>query len=834
MDPLPLKDPALVFLAVIAILLAAPALDKYLRIPPVAGLIILGAAVGPYAAGILGGGEAIDLLGTIGSLFIMFIAGLEVNVGRLRRAGGKSAGFAALSFGIPFALGFLAGALVLGMTPLAAVLLGALMSTHTLVSYPIASKEGASRNRAATVSVGATIFVDSAAMALLAVVAAAHEGNTGPAFWLRFALSMAAFVACVALVLPRLAALVFRHLPSDGNVEYVIVLGILFLSAAGARLAGIVDIAGAFAAGLALSRLIPEKGVLMNRVRFTGEALFIPFFLVSVGMRIDPRIFVAGWAPWLLAVGMTGGLVLSKLAAAKAAQALFRFSRDEGNLAFGLTVNKAAAAIAIALVGFARLGLLDESLFSATIFTVAVTCVVGAVATGRSARRIAAADEGAGRTEATGRIMVPMANLETARSLVDLAFLLRSKDSQEPILPLAVVGDSETAEDDVARAEKLLAPVVVRGVAAGIPVAPVTRVSSNAAEGIVTAMRDHRATTLLLGWNGSPTIEQRLFGGVTEQVIMGTRRLVVVSRLSRPASALARVEILVPPLSERHPGFQDALECLLPACQSLALGAIVLGDPAATRAAAAYLRANSTKPFPLEERPVADWKAVFSELRAVAQSDGAAALLAARPGRLGWQPSVEKLPRKIASELPDHGMLVLYMADDRRTTRGEAASIGQPVLAEAAGAGRIRLDLDGKDWREGVSLLLALAFPEGSDEHAALLGRFGESDLRDAIELGPGVTLLHAHVEEAREPTTLIGVNHRGFPVARGDAGGEPARLVFLLLAPAGQPPEEHLKSLAAIARLVQDGRSVDALLRSRSISELVHSLSRGEGGGAK
>ena len=311
----PFGSSVLIFSLILSIILLAPIILNRFKIPGIIGLILSGMIIGPYGLFLIQKNSAVDLFSTIGLLYIMFIAGLEVDLHQFERYRRQSLLFGALTFGLPQALGIGAGVVLLGYPLPVAVLLGSVLASHTLVAYPLVSRLGLSKNAAVTTAVGATIITDTAALLVLAVVAGSAEGELDAAFWLRLGGLFAVYVVAVFAVLPRLGRWFFRAVrTSDGIAGFVFVLAAVFTTAFLAEPVGVEPIIGAFLAGLALNRLVPEQGTLMNRIQFVGDALFIPFFLISVGMIVDVGVFVEGVKAWIVAGVMLGVLFAGKAA----------------------------------------------------------------------------------------------------------------------------------------------------------------------------------------------------------------------------------------------------------------------------------------------------------------------------------------------------------------------------------------------------------------------------------------------------------------------------------------------------------------------------------------
>ncbi|MDQ3556339.1 MAG: cation:proton antiporter, partial [Gemmatimonadota bacterium] len=454
---LPVTAPTQIVAIAMVIFLLAPLLMQRLRVPGLIGLILAGAIVGPNALNLLARDQTIVLLGTVGLLYLMFLAGVEIDLHGFRRYRNRSLVFGALTFFIPQLVGTAVGRL-LGYGWPAAILLASMFASHTLLAYPIAIRFGISKNGAVTTAVGGTIITDTAALLVLAVIAASTRGTLDALFWVRLVVLLAVYLAAVLWGLPRLGRWFFRRGRTGGIAEYVFILAALFTGAFLAEVAGVEAIVGAFLVGLALNPLIPEHGPLTNRIHFVGEAVFIPFFLLSVGMLVDVRVLFGGVDAWRVMIAMTVTVTLTKWLAARVTQRIYRFSPEEGWMIFGLSVPQAAATLAATLVGY-EVGLFDDAVLNGSILMILVTCIVGPYVVEKFGRRMALREERRplDPEAAPQRILVPMANPATANALLDLALVIREPGSTEPLFPLTVVPDEEErSAENVALAEKML------------------------------------------------------------------------------------------------------------------------------------------------------------------------------------------------------------------------------------------------------------------------------------------------------------------------------------------------------------------------------------------
>ncbi len=551
---LPFEDPILIFGLAMLLVLIAPLLIRLLKLPSIVGLIAAGMVVGPNAAGLLERDATIVLLGTVGLLYLMFMAGLEIDLNEFARSRVKSIVFGFTSFLLPQALGTLLG-MQLGLAFWPAVLLGSLLASHTLLAFPIASRLRIGKIESTTMAVGGTILTDVAALFVLAVVVGSRKGELNAEFWITLLGSMVLYTLAVFLIVPRLGRWFFRRVEGDAGADYIFVLAVLFACSFLAEVAGIEAIVGAFFAGLALNRLIPESSTLMNRINFVGNTLFVPFFLLSVGMLVDVRVFFQGIDAIVVAVGMSATVLFAKFAAAKLSQRLFGFTSDQGWVIFGLSVPQAAATLAATLIGF-DIGLFDQSIVNGVIVMILVTCVTGPAVVERFGRRVAEAEAAkapSGSKIAVQRVMVPLLHGADVAPTMDFAMALRDPHSEESLYPVRVVLD-DSGPAEVAAAERLLEEAEHVAAGASVPVAPLTRGAPDIPTGLARAIVDQRISAAVLGWDGKAR-EAHVFGSVIDGLITASACELFVVHLQGPIQVAPRVVVAALPGTAECDGF---------------------------------------------------------------------------------------------------------------------------------------------------------------------------------------------------------------------------------------------------------------------------------------
>jgi Kef-type K+ transport system membrane component KefB len=555
----PFQNPVLVFAVVLFIILLSPILLRKLKIPGIIGLIISGVIIGPHGINLLEQNSAVKLFSTIGLLYIMFIAGLELDLKEFQRNKNKSLVFGFLTFIIPLVIGFPVCFYLLNYNFTASLLISSMFSTHTMVSYPIVSKFGISKNQAVAITVGGTILTDTAVLILLAIILSSSSGGLSLSFWIQLASSLAIFSGIMFWIIPKVTAWFFQKLESEKTSHYIFVLSVVFFAAFLAELAGVEPIIGAFVAGLALNKLIPYSSTLMNRIEFIGNSIFIPFFLISVGMLVDVKVLLNGPTAVIIAVTLSVVALIGKWLAASATSKIFRYSSDQRRLIFGLSSSHAAATLAVILVGF-QTGIIDENALNGTILLILVTCLVATLVTENASRKILTTEKEEPNIEYPVRdrehIMIPIANLDNMETLLEFAVYVKNKKSVNPITILSVVPNDEEAEKNLIRAKNNLQSLAKMALANGTKVKITATIDHNIAGGIIRASREEMTDTIMIGWPRKTGLIERFIETKTDSIISRTSKAVYICHFEHPLVMHQKLVIVCPPLCELEPGFE--------------------------------------------------------------------------------------------------------------------------------------------------------------------------------------------------------------------------------------------------------------------------------------
>ncbi len=665
----PLSDPVLIFALLMALIFIAPQVVKRFKIPGIVGLIVAGAIIGPSMLNLIEHNpdatppDFMGLLGTAGLMYLMFQAGLSLDLARFNQLKGRSLGFGLISFFVPQILTVTVALLVLDFSIEAAFLLGSIIGSHTLIAYPIVAKLGLVKNTAVTMTLGGTLVTDTLSLSILAIVVASLLGDTSVGFWLTFVVMVGVFVFVVLWGLPRLGYLFFRTVRNKPEVEFGFLLTVLFVTAWLAEFVGLAPIIGAFVAGLAMNRLVPGQGTIMARVQFIGQALFIPFFLIYVGLLIDVGALFESVDIWILAATLVALVSVGKLTAAKVVQRIFDYTPAEGWVIYGLSVPQAAATLAVTLVGY-ELGVFETELVNAVVLMILVSCILGSSLVEKFGLEVAHRQEmePAMDRERPERILVPVANPETSDDLMEMAFLMRDSDSEEPIYPLMVVREGSKTDERVQVKHQRMEHAVMRGAEAGVPVKPLTRIDMNPAYGIARTAREEQASMILIGWSGKVSARERIFGSVLDQLLDETRQAVFVNRINYPPNTMRNVVVIIPPFAERSPGFFEA-------AHDIKLMASRLDANLHVVCVEEYLEHDKeffesvTPHVETEYAPVPTWSELQNHLDEVVDDHTLIAALSARPGTAPWFPELDGLPRTLAARYPKNSFTVVFLSD---------------------------------------------------------------------------------------------------------------------------------------------------------------------------
>ncbi len=657
----PITEPVYIFLVLLLIIFFAPKVLKFLRIPGIVGFILAGVALGPNGLNIIGNSSGIELFSTIGLLYIMFLIGLEIDLVDFRKNRSKSFIFGAMTFFVPLIMGYVVCRYIIKLEFVPALLLASMFSTHTMISYPIVSRLGLSRHRTTNIVAGGTIITDTAVLLLLALIVNSVHTHSNPYFWVRLVVSMGLLIFTLFWLFPRISKWLFRKLEGDGGGQYLLLLLVLFIAAWLSKEAGIEPMIGAFLAGIAMNRLVPAASSLMNRTKFIGDTLFIPFFLVGVGMVVNLRVFFLGTEALIIAAILIVTAIISKFFAAWFSQLIFRFNRTERNLMFGLSASHAAATIALVLVGY-KLEILDINILNGTVAVIFASCIISSFVTQNAGRKLAIQDHVAPDAEHKAqRILVPLANPATMRQLLNFAALIKDPESPEPIYPLSVIVgdiDSEASREQLLQMNHNVAESLASSDRRGIRFFSATRVDINVANGINRAIKELMITHVVLGWNGKTSTLNFIFGTLLEGVLPRNNQLIAISKLDQPVYGMRKIVMVLPPNAQFETGFKDVLSVVANLARQNSAKVLIVGNAEGV-AAAEKTKSHMRNGFASDTFVVEEMKELTAIESQIRQSD-LSIFVAARPRTLSYCNYIAHLPRTLSRSFPENDFVILY------------------------------------------------------------------------------------------------------------------------------------------------------------------------------
>jgi Kef-type K+ transport system membrane component KefB len=661
---LPLQNPVLVFSLILFIILLAPILLKRLNIPGIIGLIISGVVIGPYGFNLLENNFAIKLFSTIGLLYIMFIAGLELDLNEFKTHKNKSIVFGFFTFIIPISIGFPVCYYLLDYDFNASFLTASMFATHTLVAYPIVSKLGIAKNQAVAITVGGTILTDTAVLIILAVILGKSQGNLDQSFWIRLIISLAVFSAIMFLVIPRIAKWFFKKLESEKHMHYIFVLSVVFFAAFLAEVAGVEPIIGAFVAGLALNPLIPQSSALMNRIEFIGNSLFIPFFLISVGMLVDVSVILSGPMAIIIALTLSLVAIFSKWFAALFTQLIFKYSSAQRQVIFGLSGAHAAATLAVILVGY-QAKILDENILNGTVILILITCVVASFAAEKAAKKIVLSEEGdisvdqlKNQLNYNEQILIPVANLSLVENLLDFALIIKDKNSTNPVTLLSVVPNNNEAEVNIMKYRKELEKFILQGSASESSVNAITTIDHNPASGIARAAKEIMADFVIIGWPQKTGFIDKIFGEKTDSIISNVDKGLVLCRFVRPLIEKKKLVFICPPFTEKENGFPTIVQKVFRISQEYSIPVVLYSEGKTYQVVQQIMKALKLT-GKVTFKPFSYWEDFLVITKEISPSD-LIVFVASRRGSISYTPHLERIPSKFERYLSQNNLIVVY------------------------------------------------------------------------------------------------------------------------------------------------------------------------------
>jgi len=693
---LPLTDPVLIFSLVLLIILCAPLLFDRLHIPHIVGLILAGVLFGEYGLGVLSYDKSIQLFGQVGMLYIMFIAGIDMDMNDFMHNRNKSLVFGAYTFFIPVLFGLVTGFIlmyiifttlsettmvewisndserggVIRYSMFSAIVLASMFASNTLLAYPIVSRYGITRNKAVTITVGGTMVSMLLSLIVLAVVLQVANGDVSLTFWIKFILSLVIYSFIVFYIFPKLTSWFFKH-HADSILQYIFVLALVLLSSFLAKLAGMEYIIGAFLAGISINRLIPKRSPLMNRINFVGNAIFIPFFLIGVGMIVDIKLIFSGYTTIVVALIMTAVATISKYLAALATQKTYRLSKYEGTLMFGLSNAKAAySLVAVMLayncvIGTTALGndirLFTNEIVNGTIIMILFTCIISSVVTERSSKKIVSTEitntKKASEYRPEMRILIPVSNQNTLEKLMELAVILNDNKHRQPMYALNVVDYQSVDEKSSDSGDVLLERAAYIGASSDNKVKKIKRYDLNIASGITNVVREKNISDIVMGISSKATLTETLFGSLYDTILESVNRMVYILSYKQPLSLANKIVLVVPDGAEKESGFKKWCHSVRTiASQSNAKIEVHTTKNSYESILSNFKQQNSNiKPNFAEQE-----KITLSQSIASLQENDLLIVISSRKQSISYQVALDGIIKELVEKVKDNTFIIIY------------------------------------------------------------------------------------------------------------------------------------------------------------------------------
>jgi putative Na+/H+ antiporter len=685
----PITDPTLIFFVVLLMILLSPIIMGRLRIPHIIGMVLAGVIVGKYGLNILERDASFELFGRVGLYYIMFLAGLEMDMEGLKKNRTRVIVFGLLTFLVPFAMTYFMGVSLLSYTPLAALLLSAIMASNTLIAYPIVGRYGLTRHTSSTLSVGSSMMALFMALIVMASIVNSFQGGAGIGFWVLFVVKFFVYSIGLILVIPRLTRWFLRRY-SDAVMQFIFILAVVFLSAALSDAIGLEGIFGAFLSGLILNRFIPRVSPLMNRIEFTGNALFIPYFLIGVGMLINVRLLFQGthilWVVFCLVLFGT----LGKAIAAYLAAGVFRMPRLAGHMMFGLTSAHAAGAIAMVMVG-RRLEispgvyLFGDEVLNGIVIMILFTCVISTVVTEWAAQRLRLKEKKEPelvKTVNDEKILIPVKYPEYADNLVSMATMMRNPKLKRELVALNVVYDDVNMRHNQAEGQRLLEHLQHLASASDVPMTTQVRIAANIANGIKHAFKEFQASEILMGLHFHHNISKGFWGEFTRSLYNGLSRQIIITRIMQPLNTVRRIQVIVPSRAEFEPGFYRWLERLARMTENLECRIIFHGRKDTLQLINEYIH-NNFASVRAEYVPMKHWNEL-PDLATKVSKDHLFVIVTARKGTISYKSAMERLPDEVNRYFKGKTLMIIF--PDQYGNEMDDMTFAQPQHTEERSA----------------------------------------------------------------------------------------------------------------------------------------------------
>lgn len=656
----PITDPTWIFFWVLCIILFAPLLFQKLRLPHIIGMILAGLLIGPNGFNILERDDSFELFGKVGLYYIMFLASLEINMQELKESKSGALTLGLLAFIVPITLGLFTNIVLLDFNIITAVLLASMYASYTLISYPIVARYGLSRLKCVNFVVGGTVITDTLTLFVLAVIGGLFSGESDGWFFLLLLLKLVILTAVIVFFFPRITRYFFRKY-NDGTIQYIFVMAMLFLGAGMMELVGMEGILGAFITGLVLNRLIPHSSPLMRRIDFIGNAIFIPYFLIGVGMIINVRVLFQNSSALFVMLAMVITALSGKWLASWFTAKAFKMDSNERTLMFGLSSSQAAATLAAALVGHGIIladgsRLINDDVLNGTILLILVSCIISSITTDRASRRIIVSGGNLDKPiNPSKKTLLALANPAMVDKLMDLALLTRKENSTIPLSAVTVVLDEDEKMRN--RAAKLLDDAAHIAASVNVPLLTKMRLTTNLSNGIIHEMKENDYRELIVGFHKKETANDTFLGSVLPELLRGLHCQIIMARLTMPLNTIRLIHITFPAKAEFEAGFDTWVEQTARMAAGLACRVCYHGHPDTMALVEKRLKAFAT--VEAEYCPT-DGGNDLKRLAKIIKPDHLLVIVSARKGSISFRPSLDHVFTQLQRDYQETSVLLIY------------------------------------------------------------------------------------------------------------------------------------------------------------------------------
>jgi len=686
----PITDPTLIFFIVMLIVLLAPIVMGKLRIPHIIGMVLAGVIVGEYGLNILKRDDSFELFGRVGLYYIMFLAALEMDSSALKRDKYRFIVFGLATFVIPFILIYILGTSILHYSAAASLLLGSLMASNTLIAYPIVGRYGLQRNPSVSLSVGSTMISLFLALVVLAMTVASHNASSNTLFWLLFVLKVVAFCTGMTFFIPRITRWFLRRY-SDAVMQFIFIMAVLFMSASLSASIGLEGIFGAFLSGLILNRYVPRLSPLMNRIEFIGNAIFIPYFLIGVGMLINLRLLFQGRGIIWTVVAITAVGTLGKAIAAYITSWRFKMPHPSGHMMFGLTSAHAAGAIAIVMVGMqlevsSGQFLMTDNMLNAVVIMILITCIISSVITENAAKTFILSGKNIPADKMLGQddenILIPVKYPEYANRLISLAVMMRNSKLNRGLIALNLVYDDENMRTNQERGQQLLDQVSKYAAATDVRMQTQVRIAANIANGIKHAFNEFHASEIIIGLHSHKEISPKFWGQFHQSLFNGLNRQIIMARLNQPLNTIRRIQVAVPSRAQYEPGFYRWLERLARVVRNLECRIAFHARQDTLKLIDEYIQKYHAS-IRAEYLIMNHWNELPSLASTIA-GDHLFVVITARKGTVSYKAALDHLPDEMTKHFSGANLMIIF--PDQFGDNGDRLTFAEPQHTEATSA----------------------------------------------------------------------------------------------------------------------------------------------------